>query len=314
MELIRGFNNIGEQHKGCVATIGAFDGVHHGHQAVLEQLMAKGRELKLPSAVVVFEPLPREFFSPHEAPARLMSFREKFAALEAMGIDRIMRIRFDESFREMGAMVFIRKLFVDGLAAKYIVVGDDLRFGRDRSGGFGMLKDAGKTYGFEVIDTATLKQGEERVSSTRIREVLVESDFTLAERLLGKPYSISGRVIVGQQLGRTLGVPTANLELHRLRSPLAGVFAVEVEGISGERLQGVANVGTRPTVDNLPKAILEVHILDFAGDIYRRNIKVLFRKKLRNEIRFDGLDALKAQIYRDIDEARTYFSGADAST
>lgn len=312
MELIRGFHNISERHKGCVATIGAFDGVHHGHQAVLEQLMAKGRELKLPSTVVVFEPLPREFFSPHEAPARLMSFREKFAALDALGIDRVMRIRFNDRFREMGAMPFIRKLFVDGLAAKYIVVGDDLRFGRDRSGGFGMLKDAGKAYGFEVMDTATLKQGEERVSSTRIREVLAESDFELAERLLGKPYSIAGRVIVGQQLGRTLGVPTANLELHRLRSPLAGVFAVEVDGVDGKRLQGVANVGTRPTVDNLPKAILEVHILDFAGDLYRRNIKVIFRKKLRNEIRFDGLDALKAQIHRDIDEARAYFAGAGA--
>ena len=310
MELIRGFHNIRERHKGCVATIGAFDGVHHGHQAVLRQLMAKARELQLPSTVIVFEPLPREFFSPHEAPARLMSFREKFAALRDLGIDRVMRIRFDTSFREMGAMEFIRKLFVDGLGVKYIVVGDDLRFGRDRSGGFGMLAKAGKQYGFEVMDTATLKQGEERVSSTRIREVLAASDFTLAERLLGRPYSIAGRVIVGQQLGRELGVPTANLELHRLRSPLAGVFAVEVKGVGDKLWPGVANVGVRPTVDNLPKAILEVHLLDFEGDLYRRNIEVIFRKKLRNEIKFDGLDALKAQIHRDIDEARAYFAGA----
>lgn len=308
MELIRGFNSIRDRHKGCVATIGAFDGVHLGHQAVLQQLMAKGRELGLPTTVVVFEPLPREFFSPHEAPPRLMSFRERFHALRELGIDQIMRIRFSASFREMGAMEFIRKLFVDGIDAKYIVVGDDLRFGRDRSGGFGMLKAAGQTYGFEVVDTATLTQGNERVSSTRIREVLAEANFSEAERLLGRPYSIAGRVIVGQQLGRTLGLPTANMELHRLRSPLAGVFAVEVECPDGVIRPGVANVGTRPTVDNLPKAILEVHVLDYSGNLYRRNIKVLFRKKLRNEIRFDGLDALKTQIHRDIDEARNYFA------
>ena len=308
MELIRGFHNIRDRHRGCVATIGAFDGVHLGHQAVLKQLMAKGRELGLPTVVVVFEPLPREFFSPHEAPPRLMSFRERFVELDKLGIDRIMRIRFTPNFRQLGAMEFIRKLFVDGLAAKFIVVGDDLRFGRDRSGGFGMLKKAGETYGFEVMDTATLTQSDERVSSTRIREVLAEADFAEAERLLGRPYSIAGRVIVGQQLGRTLGVPTANMELHRLRSPLAGVFAVEVECPDGVTRKGVANVGTRPTVDNLPKAILEVHVLDYSGNLYRRNIKVLFRKKLRNEIRFDGLEALKAQIHNDIETARHYFA------
>ena len=176
------------------------------------------------------------------------------------------------------------------------------------SSGFGMLKKAGESYGFEVQDTATLTQGDERVSSTRIREVLDEADFKEAERLLGRPYSIAGRVIVGQQLGRTLGVPTANMELHRLRSPLRGVFAVDVECPDGVIRHGVANVGTRPTVDNLPKAILEVHVLDFSGNLYRRNIKVFFRKKIRNEIRFDGLEALKAQIHNDIETARNYFA------
>lgn len=307
MELIRGFHNLRPRHRGCVATIGAFDGVHLGHQSVLRQLMAKGRELGLPTTVVVFEPLPREFFAPHEAPPRLMSFREKFAALRELGIDRVMRIRFDDSFRQMGAMEFIRKLFVEGLGARYIVVGDDLRFGRNRSGDFSLLKRVGVEHGFEVVDTATLAVEGDRVSSTRIREVLGEADFDFAEQLLGRPYSISGRVIVGQQLGRTLGVPTANVELHRLRSPLAGVFAVEVEGVADKAIPGVANVGTRPTIGDLPKAILEVHLLDFSGDIYRRNIRVIFRKKLRSEIRFDNLDQLKSQIFRDIDEANHYF-------
>lgn len=307
MELIRGFHNLRPHHRGCVATIGAFDGVHHGHQSVLRQLMEKGRELGLPTTVVVFEPLPREYFAPHEAPARLMSFREKFIALRELGIDRVMRIRFDASFRQMGAMEFIRQLFVDGLRVRYVVVGDDLRFGRNRSGDFNLLKQAGKAAGFEVENTSTLEVEGERVSSTRIRHVLAEADFALAERLLGRPYSISGRVIVGQQLGRQWGVPTANLQLHRLRSPLEGVFAVEVAGLGRELLPGVANVGVRPTIDNLPHAILEVHILDYDRDIYRRNIEVIFRKKLRNEIKFDNIDLLRKQIYDDIEQAREYF-------
>ncbi len=307
MELIRDFHNLRPHHRGCVATIGAFDGVHLGHQSVLRQLIDKGRELGLPTTVIVFEPLPREFFAPHQAPARLMSFREKFLALRELGIDRVMRIRFSDSFREMGAMEFIRRLFVNGLEVRFIVVGDDLRFGRNRSGDFSLLKRAGQDFGFEVVDTHTLTFDEERVSSTRIREVLAEADFALAEKLLGRPYSISGRVIVGQQLGRQLGVPTANLELHRLRSPLSGVFAVEVEGVGDKPLPGVANVGVRPTVDNLPKAILEAHILGFSGDIYRRNIRVVFRKRLRSEIKFDNLDQLREQIHRDIGQARTFF-------
>jgi riboflavin kinase / FMN adenylyltransferase len=307
MELIRGFQHFRPRHRGCVATIGAFDGVHLGHQAVLRQLIAKGREMGLPSTVVIFEPLPREFFSPDEAPARLMSFREKFIALRDLGIDRVMRISFTPDFRDMTAHDFIHKLFVVGLGVKYIVVGDDLRFGRNRSGDFDLLRKVGKTSGFDVVDTSTIEITGDRVSSTRIREVLAEADFELAERLLGRPYSISGRVIIGQQLGRTIGTPTANMELHRLRSPLSGVFAVEVYGADSVMQPGVANVGVRPTVGDLSKAILEVHLLDFSKDIYGRNIKVVFRKKLRNEHKFDGLDALKAQIARDVEQARGYF-------
>jgi riboflavin kinase/FMN adenylyltransferase len=307
MDLIRGFEHFRRHHHGCVATIGAFDGVHLGHQAVLRQLIAKGREMGLPSTVVLFEPLPREYFSPNDAPARLMSFREKFIALRDMGIDRVLRIRFTAAFRDMTANEFIRKLFVDGLGVKYVVVGDDLRFGRNRSGDFDLLRRVGMVHGFEVVDTQTLQVSEERVSSTRVREVLAESDFSLAERLLGRPYSIAGRVIVGQQLGRTIGAPTANMELHRLRSPLSGVFAVEVHGADEVMRPGVANVGVRPTIGDLSKAILEVHLLNFNKNIYGRNLRVVFRKKLRNEVKFDGLDALKAQIGRDVEQARHYF-------
>jgi riboflavin kinase/FMN adenylyltransferase len=308
MELIRGFQHFRPRHRGCVATIGAFDGVHLGHQAVLRQLIAKGREMGLPSTVIIFEPLPREFFSPDEAPARLMSFREKFIAMRDLGVDRVMRISFTPDFRDMTAHEFIHKLFVVGLGVKYIVVGDDLRFGRNRSGDFDLLRRVGKKDGFDVVDTSTLEVTGERVSSTRIREVLADANFELAERLLGRPYSISGRVIVGQQLGRTIGTPTANMELHRLRSPLSGVFAVEVYGADSVMRQGVANVGVRPTVGDFSKAILEVHLLNFEENIYGRNIKVVFRKKLRNEHKFDGLDALKAQITLDVAQARSYFN------
>ncbi len=308
MELIRGFHNFRPRHRGCVATIGAFDGVHRGHQAVLRQLIDKSREYGLPSTVVLFEPLPREFLAPEAAPPRLMSFREKFEAIRDLGIDRVVRIRFNNALRNMSADEFITSLFVKNLGAKYIVVGDDLRFGRDRSGDFDLLRKYGARDGFDVMDTATLLHEGERVSSTRIREVLGQGDFALAEHLLGRPYSIAGRVIVGQQLGRTIGAPTANIQLRRLRSPLSGVFAVQVAGVSDSLLPAVANVGVRPTVGDLSKAILEVHLLDFEGDLYRRNIRVLFREKLRNEIKFDGIDALSEQISRDIAQARRFFS------
>lgn len=308
MELIRGFHNFRPRHRGCVATIGAFDGVHRGHQAVLAQLVEKSREYGLPSTVVLFEPLPREFLAPDVAPPRLMSFREKFEAIRALGIDRVVRIRFNDALRNMSADEFITSLFVKNLGAKYIVVGDDLRFGRDRSGDFDLLRKYGARDGFDVMDTATLLHDGERVSSTRIREVLGQGDFELAQHLLGRPYSIAGRVIVGQQLGRTIGAPTANIQLRRLRSPLSGVFAVQVEGVGDTLRPAVANVGVRPTVGDLSKAILEVHLLDFSGDLYRRNIRVLFREKLRNEIKFDSIDALSEQIARDIDQARRFFS------
>jgi len=289
-----------------VTTIGAFDGVHLGHREVLQQLIDKGRALKLPTVVVVFEPLPREFFAPEQAPSRLMSFREKFLALKALGIDRVLRIRFTESFSGLDPEAFIQQVFVHGLASRYVIVGDDFRFGHDRTGTFEVLKQAGRDYGFEVVPTATFQIDRERVSSTRIRQALESSNFELAENLLGKPYSMSGKVTVGRQLGRTLDAATANVEPNRIRVALSGVYAVDV--VIGEQIyHGVANVGTRPTVNSRQKAILEVHILDFNRDIYGERITVTFVQKIRDEKKFDSLEALKTGIHRDFAAGRAYF-------
>ena len=309
MELIRGLHNLRPRHRGCVATIGAFDGVHHGHKAVLGHLLEKSGELELPSTVILFEPLPREYFSPLQAPARLMSFREKFRALEALGIARVLRIRFDERLQTMSAQDFIQRIFVEGLGVRYVVVGDDLRFGHDREGDFWLMKEEGERYGIDAMHTATLGFSRTRVSSTRIREALANAEFELAEQLLGRPYSISGKVVYGQQLGRSLGTPTANLELHRLRSPLAGVYVVEVDGVPGESAPrpGVANVGTRPTIKESIRANLEVHLLDYEGNLYGKTITVTFRKKLRDEHKFESLEALKEQIQRDVASGREFF-------
>lgn len=308
MELIRGLHNLRPRHRGCVATIGAFDGVHLGHQAVLRQLQRKGAELGLPTLVVLFEPLPREYFAPLQAPTRLMNFREKFAALREFGIDRVLRIRFKPEFAETGAERFVRSVFVDGLGARFIAMGDDQHFGRNREGNFALVQQLGAEFGFTVEAAATVEIDGERVSSTRIRAALERADFALAEQLLGKPFSMSGRVMQGQQLGRKLGVHTANLQLYRRRSPLAGVYNVEVGGVAERLWPGIANIGTRPTIGDLTRAILEVHLLDFDGNLYGRSIEVVFRAKVRDERTFASVEVLAEQIHRDVAAARDFFS------
>ncbi|MEM1113482.1 MAG: bifunctional riboflavin kinase/FAD synthetase [Pseudomonadota bacterium] len=308
MELIRGLHNLRPRHRGCVATIGAFDGVHLGHQAVIGHLIDKATELGLPSTLIVFEPLPREYFAPIKAPARIMSFREKFAALGERGVDRLLRIRFNESLRGMSALQFVEDVFVNGLGVRYVVLGDDFRFGNDRQGDVKFIQSQGAQYGYEAGPTPTCEVDGERVSSTRIREALEAADFELAERLLGRPYSIAGKVIYGRQLGASLGTPTANLQLRRLRAPLAGVYAVEVYGAGLDGVAGVANVGTRPTVDDSIEANLEVHLLDREIQLYGAHIEVVFRRKLRDEKKFDSLDELKDNIRADIDTTRAWFA------
>ncbi len=314
MELIRGLHNLRPRHRGCVATVGAFDGVHLGHQAVLRHLLEKSREYGVPATIIVFEPLPREFFAPLEAPARIMSFREKFQELRYEGVDRLLRIRFDESLRSMSAQAFIDRVFVDGLAVRYVVLGDDFRFGSDREGDYKFIREQGERYGYEARPTPTETLEGERVSSTRIREALEAADFPLAEKLLGRPYSISGKVVYGRQMGQTIGVPTANLELRRLRAPLSGVYAVEVSGNALEGAMGVANVGVRPTVDNSIRANLEVHLLDRKVHLYGQHIEVTFRRKLRDEKKFNSVTELQENIARDIAETRAWFTRPESRT
>lgn len=307
MELIRGLHNLRDRHRGSVVTIGAFDGVHRGHQAVLADLVAHSSALGLPSTVIVFEPLPREYFAPVQAPPRLMSFREKFEVLAKLGVQRVLRVRFDRRFSVLSAQAFIDTVLVQGLGARYVVVGDDLRFGHDREGCIDLLRSEGARRGFDVKATSTVVAAGDRISSTRLREVLGKGDFVAAERMLGRPYSMLGKVVYGRQIGRQMGVPTANLELHRMRSPLSGVFVVEVR-IDDRLWPGVANVGTRPTVSDGIKANLETHLLDFSGNLYGRTIEVVFRRQVREERRFASLDELREHIMGDIGVARAYFA------
>jgi riboflavin kinase/FMN adenylyltransferase len=307
MELIRGLHNLRPRHHGCVATIGNFDGVHLGHQAVLGQLAEKSAELGLPTTVITFEPQPQEYFSHGDIPPRLTRLREKLKAMQRYSVDRVLCLPFNRALAQMEAEEFIQRVLVDGLGIRYLVVGDDFCFGKGRRGDFAMLQRAGEAHGFEVVNMHTFEIDGGRVSSTRIREALQAGNLSLAEQLLGRPYRMSGRVAHGDKLGRTIGFPTANIFLHRKKAPVNGVFAVEMFGIEGEPVAGVANVGTRPTVGGT-RALLEVHLFDFSAEIYGRHVHVDFLHRIRAEQRFESFDALKAQILRDSDQAKEFFT------
>lgn len=308
MDLIRGLHNLRPEHRGCGVTVGAFDGIHLGHQAVLSHLSLCARERGLLSTVIVFEPLPREYFRPLEAPPRITNFRERLTFLAGTGIDRVLVLKFNAELRGMSARDFVRRVFVDGLAARYIALGDDFRFGNSREGDYDYVRGLSEEFGYDVQPTDTLEIDGERVSSTRIRSALEEGDFALAQRLLGRPFTMSGRVEYGRQLGRELGAPTANIRLNRIRSPLSGVYVVKVTGGGLDDAPGVANVGTRPTVDEGLKANLEVHVLDRDCHLYGRPLVVEFLHKLREEKKYDSLDALKAGIAGDMDNARHWLA------
>ena len=303
---IRGQHNLRAEHRGSVLTIGSFDGLHLGHRAIIEQVKERASYYKVPSVVMMFEPQPREYFSGEQAPARLMRMREKADALGKVGVDRVFCVRFNQALCELSAQEFIDKLLIEGLGVKCLVIGDDFRFGCDRKGDFTMLAEQGQRHDFEVLETHTVTIGGQRVSSTRIRQALEAGDFEGAEDLLGEAFRITGKVVYGQQLGGQLGIPTANVNLHRYRAPLRGVFAVEVV-LDGDRIKGVANVGVRPTVGDLIKPVLEVHMLDWSGDIYGQRIAVEFKRKLREEHKFTSLDDLVKSIRQDIVNARQYF-------
>jgi riboflavin kinase / FMN adenylyltransferase len=310
VDFIRGRLNIDRQHRGCVATIGNFDGVHRGHRAVIAQLKRRSRELGRPSMVVVFEPQPQEYFRGSGAPARLTPLRDKLALLSEAGIDYLLCLRFNRAVAQTSAGDFIQELLVDALDVHHLVVGDDFRFGHGRTGNFATLVQAGGELGFSVEEADTYEVDGERVSSTRIREALRHSEFDQAERLLDRPFRIAGRVIHGDKRGREWGFPTANIAMDRRRLPFTGIYAVQVYGL-GEPVQGVASIGVRPTVPGHPRALLEIHMLDFDADLYGRRIEVGFLDRIRNEERFEDFEALKAQIARDIEQAERIFDERD---
>lgn len=309
VELIRGLHNLKPRHRGAAVSIGNFDGVHLGHKAVLDQLAGRAAALGVPALVMVFEPQPAEYFAPARAPARLTRLREKLRALDIDAVDRVLCVRFDADFAAITAEAFVIDILDRRLNARHVLVGDDFRFGHARGGDFQLLARMGAELGFEVDRQATFSLDGQRVSSTRVRDALERGDLELARRLLGYDYCMYGRVAHGDKRGRTIGYPTANVHLHRLKVPVRGVFAVQMAGIGPDPLPGVANVGHRPTIrGGEPVPLLEVHLLDFAGDIYGRHVRVDFLKRIRDEQRFGSFDELKTQIHRDEAVAREFFT------
>ncbi|OBP14010.1 riboflavin biosynthesis protein RibF [Rheinheimera sp. SA_1] len=306
MELIRGLQNIKPNHRGCVLTIGNFDGVHLGHQAVLSQVQQIAKARSLPAVVMVFEPQPLELFNPAAAPARLTRFREKYHWLKVQGLDRLLCASFNREFAAQDPEQFITGLLLEKLNVQHLIVGDDFCFGKNRSGNFALLQQAAEQYGFGLTNTASLKQDDVRVSSTLIRQALERDELTLAEAMLGRPFSLMGRVRHGEKVGRQLGFPTANVWLYRNKLPVRGVYAIEAFTEQGH-FHGVANIGARPTLQG-KKEQLEAHFFDFQGDLYGQQIEVILRHKIRAERKFASLPELQQQIQLDAAAARSYFS------
>jgi riboflavin kinase / FMN adenylyltransferase len=305
MKFIRSLYQLEKQNCGCVATIGNFDGVHVGHKAILQQLRCIASGLGLPTLVILFEPQPVEFFAPDKAPPRLMRLREKLSVLKTLDIDNVLCIRFNKQLANLPADNFIKDILVDKLSLKHLLVGDDFRFGAKRQGDFKLLCEAGKQYQFDVQHIETINLLEDRVSSTRIRSLLVEGDLKQANQLLGRPYSIRGKVFHGDKRGRTIGFPTANIKMQT-SSPLSGVYAVEAIDSKERHIKGVVNIGKRPTVGGL-RVQLEAHLFDFDEDIYEQSLQINFFKRLRDEKKFSSLDELKQQITIDACQGREFF-------
>ncbi len=306
--LIRSLNRLPAAALGGVVTLGNFDGVHLGHQALIQETVLRARARGVPAILITFEPLPREFFGRGKATvARLTRMREKVSAISKLGIDYIVILKFNHELAGKSASDFIHEILVDRLKAVEVIVGDDFQFGRDRQGNFAMLTEAGRQYGFTTFAMPTFLLEGARVSSTRVREALQNADHGLANRLLGRPYTMQGRVRHGNKLGRQWGFPTANIFLHRSLAPVGGIYTVLVHGLADQPLPGVANLGVRPTVDGT-RALLEVHLLDFNQQIYGQYVEVEFCEKLRDEVRYPTVELLIEQIARDVEMAREYFN------
>ena len=308
MQLIRGTHNLKIADRGCVATIGNFDGVHLGHQAVLARVMAQAEALSLPSLVMLFEPQPMEYFRPEAAPARLTSVREKIQILAKLGIDRVLVIQFDHTFSQLTADEFIQELLVEKLAVQHLFVGDDFSFGKGRTGNFETLVLAGQQHGFRVENMDSIAIGQARISSTLIRQSLLDGDMKTVECMLGRPYALCGRVTHGNKRGRTIGFPTINLPLHRRVSPVWGIFAVRVNGLGEHALPGVASIGNRPMVEGDDRFLLEVHLFDFDRQIYGERVETELVAKLRDEQKFESFEIMRQQIVLDAEQAREILS------
>jgi riboflavin kinase / FMN adenylyltransferase len=308
MRLIKGVQALPQFTNGCVATIGNFDGVHLGHRSIIRELAEEGRRRGLAAVVVLFEPQPLEYFRPADAPPRLTRLREKLACMRDLPVDAVLLLRFTPSFAAMQPEVFIQKILVEGLRVKHLLIGDDFRFGRQRSGDYALLRAVSAASGFDVADTQSIQFEGVRVSSTLIRETLMSSNMALATRLLGRPYFLCGRVIEGNKLGRSLGFPTANMRVFRKTAPISGVFAVTMSGIAAQPVSGVANIGVRPTLGGREDIRLETHLFDFDANIYGNRVAVYFHHKIRDEQRFQDISALKKQIEQDVLSARAYFA------
>jgi len=303
MELVRGLHNLRAEHRGCAVTIGNFDGVHLGHRATLERLLMHARQVGLPATVVTFEPAPREFLSPASAPARLTRLREKLVLLKREQVDRCVVLHFNSRLQHVRGSEFVSALLRGRLDARRVVVGHDFRFGFRGEADVEMLRAAAVTREFEVDVVEPLLLAGERVSSSAVREALAGGDLERAARLLGWRYSMQGRVMEGEKLGRKLGFPTANIRLHRRVAPLGGIFAVRVFGAGEQPMPGVASIGTRPTV-NGTEPLLEAHLFDFDGDLYWRHLEVEFVEKIREERKFASLEAMVVQMHDDARRAR----------
>lgn len=291
----------------CALTIGNFDGVHLGHQALLAHLREAAAQRGLPTAVLTFDPSPREFFAPELAPPRLVSLRRKLELLAAQGIDRVYVCRFNAALAALEAEQFAQRL-VQGLRIRHLIIGDDFRFGRGRKGDFTLLQAVGQAHGFAVEAMHTVDVAGERVSSSAVRDALLEGDMEHAARLLGSPFEVVGRVMHGDKIGRTISFPTANIQLRQRTLPLAGIFAVTVDGGPLRRALGAASIGVRPTIGERLALRLEVYVLDFDGDLYHQQLHVKFWHKVRNEAKFPSLPALQAAINQDCDDVRAFFA------
>ena len=309
MKVIRGLNSLSAYaDRDCVATIGNFDGLHLGHQKIINKLKEKAKELDLPLTVISFEPLPAEFFM-QNPPARIYPMRDKVRLLNALGVDQYICLRFDETFATIAPEIFVQSVLLDKLSVKYLAVGDDFRFGHKRKGDFQLLKEMGEKSGMQVSDTQTCEFDDERVSSTRIRRLLEAGKIQAANSLLGFNYQLSGRVRQGDKRGRTIGFPTLNMRMLSHIAPAKGVYVVKAYGLGNTPLYGVSNLGTRPTVNGTENR-LETHLFDFNKDVYGNYVCIEPLHFLREEKKFDNFDALKIQIQHDVQQAKKYLQKA----